>query len=89
MKKRNTMAGLLAVMLLTSAFASCAEEAPAAGTETDAQSKEVTEAETEASELLYSNQLTPVDYNGAAFKIQTSNNVNGMDYNILHNYADA
>ena len=89
MKKRNTMAGLLAVLLLTSAFASCAEEAPAAGTETDAQSKEVTEAETEASELLYSNQLTPIDYNGAAFKIQTSNNVNGMDYNILHNYADA
>ena len=81
-------AAVLASLLLVSSLAACADSTDAVDTSpmTDAQTQ--TEAITEPTELLYSEQLTPVDYQGAEFKIQTSNNVNGMDYNILHNHAD-
>ncbi len=82
-------AAILASLLLVSSLAACSDSTDAVDTSsvTDAQTQ--TEAVTEPTELLYSAQLTPVDYRGAEFKIQTSNNVNGMDYNILHNHADA
>lgn len=87
--KSKHCAAFFAMLLLASSFAACSDS-PAV-TESDAvtDTNVQTEAVTEPEELFYSKQLTPVDYKGAEFKIQTSNNVNGMDYNILHNYADS
>ena len=88
MNKKHT-ALVLASLLLVSSLASCSGGTDSADTTPTTDAKTQTEAVTEPEQLLYSAALTPVDYKGAEFRVQTSNNVNGMDYNILHNYADA
>lgn len=88
MKHTKHTAAWLAALLLVSSLAACADGAETADTTDDTDAGTQTETVTEPAELLYSEQLTPVDYKGAEFKIQTSNNVNGMDYNILHNHSD-
>lgn len=91
MKNRQLPAILAAVLLMTSALAACSDTGstdPAGSSSTDTNAVQ-TDAVTEAETVLYSDQLAPVDYKNAEFRIQTSNNVNGMDYNILHNHADA
>ena len=89
MKNKQISASLLAAWLMVSSLAACSDSTGDTDTTPVTDAGTQTEVVTETAELLYSDQLTPVDYNGAEFKIQTSNNVNGMDYYILHNYADA
>ncbi len=89
MSRTKKIAAFLASVLLVSSLAACSDSTSDADTSAVTDSDIVTEVVTEPAVLLYSEQLTSVDYNGAEFKIQTSNNVNGMDYYILHNYADA
>ncbi|MBQ8578022.1 MAG: extracellular solute-binding protein [Clostridia bacterium] len=84
-------AALLTALFLTGALAACGDEAdtPAVGSDTTAANDAVTTAtETAETEYLHSAHLEAADFGGAEFHIYTSNNVNGMVYSILQNYAE-
>ena len=86
--KKQTLTAVLAAALLLSAATACGSEAqtPAETGSVQAEQAE-TEAVTEAAPALYTDSIAPVDYNGAEFRVYTSNYINGWTNNTLINYA--
>ncbi|MCQ2433537.1 MAG: hypothetical protein MJ175_13120, partial [Clostridia bacterium] len=70
--KKQILTSALTAALMLSVLASCGDEAQTPATDTNAPVSAVTTAEiTEPAKQLYTEALTPVDYNGAEFSVYT------------------
>ena len=90
MKSRHLIPAALAALLTLSAVTACESGASAPET-TNAGNADTAPAAAEAAEEAvrhYTDELAPVDYNGAEFKIYTTNYVNGWTNNSLLSYAE-
>ena len=90
MKSRHLIPAALAAFLTLSAVTAC-ESGASAPVTTDAGNADTAPAVTDAAEEAvrhYTDELAPVDYNGAEFKIYTTNYVNGWTNNSLLSYAE-
>ena len=95
MTKQRYIAAILAALMLASTTAcnSGTESETRADTKTETTGTETvteseTETETETEETTFSTALEKKNYNGADFRIYTSNTINGMENVIFMNHAE-
>lgn len=91
MTKKRYIAAILAALMIASMSGcnnSTSDNETKANTSTETTGTETTGSETEAEETTFSASLAKQDYNGADFRIYTSNTINGIVNTILINHAD-
>ena len=91
MAKKRYIAAILAALMVASMSGcnnSTSDNETKANTPTETTGTETTGSETEAEETTFSAGLAKQDYNGADFRIYTSNTINGMENPIFLNHAE-
>ena len=91
MTKKRYIAAILAALMIASMSGcnnSTSDNETKANTSTETTGTKTTGSETEAEETTFSASLAKQDYNGADFRIYTSNTINGIVNTILINHAD-